>query len=168
MVEVKKYRRVEDGLTVSAIQYDLPHRRINQDAVSTIARFVLNMDVNRVTTVSNEHILDVVRPVPDRWNPLEGVATISIVDPRTGHSLWVELFDWLCRTSDGDLMVVNPAEFNQKYTEILPKKVRTEVEELRSVIKSIIGPLDGQVYQNLADDLAKGIMRAGWSRSGKA
>lgn len=158
MDKYDRYRRKSDGAVVEAVQYNLA------GAVSKIAAFVLKMDVDDHITVANEHLLDVVRPVHDAWNPNSGVATIHVVDPGTGFIFPMLLNEWLARCDNGALLTIKPNAFIRDYEKIQPEAPKSEYDELADVIYESFATLEGELYQALAERAASAVIKAGWKR----
>lgn len=157
---VRKFRRIEDGLIIEAMQYTL-----GPDAVTNLAKFVLNMNVDATISVANERILDVVRPIFSEWSPKEHKATVEVVDPKSGLTFLLKLDQWIGR-HDGQFMFIEPDVFKSEYEEVYPEPQKTELDELSDVIYDSFFTLEGDLYQALARTAAAAVIRAGWSKKG--
>lgn len=156
---VKTYRRIDTGMVVEAIQYQL-NRAVN------VAAFVLGRDANKGVTIANEHILDVVTPISKTWDP-PLVADISVSIPG-GHMQWdVSLSDWVIRDSDGQISFCTNEFFQENYLEIQPPAPKTDFEELSDVIYGSFSTLEGDLYQALAETAAAAVIEAGWTKGGQ-
>lgn len=121
-----------------AIRYGDAQGLWYEGAAVRIANFVLGHDVNSTTTVLNEHMLDVVKPIDEFWKPEDGFADLEITNQRTGTRLSIGLGQWLARYPTGLLRVLstNPiAEnaapllsmtFQQELTRVIDKHKKAD------------------------------------------
>lgn len=165
MTHVNSYRNRETGTLVSAIQYGEPHKWTT-DASAFVAAFVLQMPINDRLTIANEHILDVVQPVNNRWQPNAGVADLAVVNPSDGVIHRLELGDWLVRFPDGSLGYVQADAFDQTYGRVKSEvdASNQELEELYQVVRGSFQVLEGSFYDHLARGVARSVLEAGWSK----
>lgn len=161
---VKRYRRRRDGAVVEAVQYGLPGR-FDAKGASTIAKFMLGLDVDTQVGIANEHMLDVVVPDGTRWFPREGTADIYIIDQNTGLKLRMELGDWVCRdVGTKSIMVVKNAAFRDGYTEAGVRSIDELHNELSDIIYGSFSNLEGELYRALAEQAATAVIKAGWKK----
>lgn len=137
---------------IRAIHYSPP-----DVGVTEIVTFVLDLNVDRQLTIDNERILDVVRPVYSS----HPYPSFSIAQPPPQGSFLIAPYEWLVR-DNGRLRVIKDLYFNENYMEVSPELPKTEFDELYDLIYDTLLPLEGEVYQTLAQNLASEIIRAGW------
>jgi len=119
MVYGRRYRnRKNRSFEIEAVRYGTWDARWYDEATTDVAKFVLGLDVNTRTSILNERMLDVVRPLPKEWNPKRGRADISIFDRGNGISHLASLGDWILRFPDKSLGVCSPEAFRRGYEDI--------------------------------------------------
>lgn len=118
----RKVKRISDGTVFETIRYGNPDGSWDKECISKIAAFVLGFDPDIKTTVGNERILDIVRPVISEFDPINFKAPIEIVDPKHGGILRVELGDWILKDNSSLSCFKNYSSF-ASYEEAVPGKV---------------------------------------------
>lgn len=162
----KKYRLKRDGSLVEAVRYSSLSRPWRSSDVSRVAKFVLGHDVETRVTISNEHIMDVVRPVESNWAPQNWRADISVADWINGKTLTLPIGWWLVRNSKNELSVVRPSEFEKAYEPHSPEASTRPASEFDILADLIYDhfPWEGETYQAVAEKIAGSIISRGWSR----
>lgn len=157
-IKPRKFRRLEDGHVFEAVQYTLSPNESWQhhNAISQLAAFILNVNVEQSVGIANERILDVVHPIEDRWQPQKGLASVEVVDPNSGRHTQVELNDWICRHSTDWLVFMKPTNFGKRYVDL------ELFEQLTSLIYENLP--EREAYQAAVEKSATAIIRAGWAR----
>lgn len=154
---VVRLRSLERGYKIEAVQYTLPDKSWqHHNAISHLAAFVLDMDVDERITIENERLLDIIRPIEKEWKPQAGIATVEIIDPTTGHKHKVLLNDWIGR-HEGEILVFSPKDMSKYYTPV------DKFDELAELVYQHF-PWEGETYQAVAERVAGEIIQAGWSR----
>ncbi len=161
MHKAQKYRRIKDGLIIEAVQYQPPWK--DNAGITKVASFILGIDTDRRVAVPNEDILDVVRPLTHLWHVGTGVGTIEIIDPTHGIWFHVQSGDWIGRTKELVLMVINSEIFSMEYEEAPPEVLKSDFDLLSDLIYDNF-PWEGERYQAVAEQVAAVIIGTGWSR----
>lgn len=168
MSETKLVRHKDTGQLFRAIQYGDYDRRWSKEDITDIAAFVLGVNPDNKSTVANDRLLDVVKPVYNRFDPLSGVADIDITDPATGnHTYTLELGDWIIRreglNKNRSLAFVKAWAFVENYVDEEPVPIPESVDEVANFIymKCMAG-MEGELYQALSERIAAELHKAGW------
>ena len=161
MYAAKNYRRKSDGLVIEAIQYQLPWEHDN--AIGEVAGFVLQMDLDKATSVMNEQVLDVVKPLTPKWDVRTGKAPIVVIDPVSGQHYEVDAGEWLARIENGDksLILIQSNAFSSEYE--LDERVHDQWSKLSDFIYKHF-PWDGEEYHAVAANVAAALIGAGWRK----
>lgn len=167
MAEPKKYRHKSTGVEMWAVQYGLPGKLMG-DSTSGIASFLLGVDTDTRVVIENERMLDVVVPIPSRWDVSRGIADIFCLDLGSKEKFSLELGDWLGRHNDGTLVKISGSKFEKSYTQVAASREELEMEELVTLIYSSFPYLEGEIYMAMARRTAKDVIAAGWSRQGSS
>lgn len=164
-MSTKKYRLKGDPLVhYEGVRYGKEDRSWDEDCVPIVAKFVLGLDVTTRVTLSNERILDVVRPVQDRWDPKNWIADIEVADWSQGTTHTMALGDWLLKDDQGILTRVKSLDFALNF-EPVPRAVLeyTSYDELALLVYKIL-PWEGEVYEKAAKRIASEIINDGWKK----
>lgn len=158
-MKFKQYRKIATNDLVHAVRY------VSSDDITKVASLVLNQDAGGMVDISNEHILDVVRPVIKRWRA--GVATIEVVNPSTSERFPVELGEWVIR--DGrNVYICGEARFQKLFEEKVDvDEVLSEYDVARDTVYNVIGDvlLNETQRQSVAHLVATSMVKDGWVRS---
>lgn len=154
--EFPRYRRLKDGAVFEAVRYGRPDGSWDDEAVTRITRFVLGVDVDTRMSVSNEAMLDVVKPNLKRWNLSAGIADIEVIDTKTGMAYTMHLGDWIVKMADGSFIYVDAMTFGKEYA------VPMEFNELSDFIFEYF-PWEGPAAKAVAETIAAKLIWAGWS-----
>ena len=162
----KKYRVKSTGQLVQAIRYSNPTRPWKSEDVAELAKFVLGHDMNTRITVSNEHILDVVRPVESRWAPHDHLADVTVADWVRSTTLNLSIGWWLIKDEQGALFATNNTTFESDYEPFFtPPPPKTDFDILADLIYNNF-PWEGETYQAVAERVASQIINDGWVKRG--
>lgn len=146
-----------------AVQYGNSDWSWDPDGITKVAALVLGMNPDVVTTVANERMLDVVRPVLSEFDPAHGKATIEVLD---GSNVFpVALGDWVLKPLDGGPMIfVKQFSFSLEF-EPLPVEVEASaLDELTELIYQVFAPLDDTRHKSLSRSAAETVLQAGWTK----
>lgn len=116
-----------------ALRYGDKNGNWDPTAPVRIANFVLGYDVDTRSSILNERMLDVVRPVEDFWDPQQNVAELEIVDKSAGSRLGMGLGQWLVREPNGRLRVVSHNALLGKHLPAEPEK--PFIQDLEDLVK---------------------------------
>lgn len=159
----RKFRKRDDhNFIVEAIRYGTVDSKWHPDAAMKVARFVIGINDDHVT-VSNERMLDVVRPVLSRWDPTKGIADIDVIDLSVGLGYTVKLGSWISKLEDGRLLISTPTAFRRDF-EDQPEDAKADLDLLSSEIMSILKWDPSQTLAALA--LAEELLTRGWRKEG--
>jgi hypothetical protein len=157
---------------VEAVRYGDENGRWHADAVAEIAQFVLGgLDVEAGVTLENERIMDVVKPVEQRWNPDKNEADLDMVDPFTGNLIPLKLGQWIIRDRFGHIWLDEDSHFTDVYypVALIADEAQAElniVNELAALIYDHF-PWEGATYEAVAETVAAEIIKAGWAKKEK-
>jgi hypothetical protein len=117
---------LEGGLT--AVRYGTPDGRWEQHALVKIAAFITGVDINK-DSMTEDQLLDVVRPVKSFWDPARGSADIEVITGK--RILGMTLGQWLVRYPDGFYRVLSNNDYLSQVGPGIPaKSFRQELQEL--------------------------------------
>lgn len=157
----RKFRKREDhGFVVEAVRYGTVDSKWHPDAAMKVARFIIGVNDDHVT-VSNERMLDVVRPVLNRWDPAKGIADIEVVDLAVGLSYTVRLGSWVVKLGDNRLLISTPTAFRRDF-EDQPEEAQSDLDTLSAEIMSILKWEESQAF--VATLLAEQLLALGWRK----
>lgn len=166
-----RYRRHSDGRVGEAFQYVEEGKPWRNEIVTEVAQFVIGVDVDNHTTVANERLLDVVRPILVDWSPLEGKAPINVAVSE--NVVRVEVGDWIVRFSGNEpLAFVAKERFGVYYESVelidgvYKSQKDLDIEEITDLVynKCFLPLHKGPTFQELANTTAKTIVRDGWRK----
>lgn len=130
--------------SLNVVRYGDEFGNLDSEAIKRIAAFVLGVDPEKGVTLENEHIMDIVSPLSDTWNPAKGVADILVSPPSGNKDLVMHLGDWLVRERygiepAGDTLYVLThkeflSDFMSQYTPVVDRSKETFESELASLI----------------------------------
>lgn len=103
------------------------------EAATDVINFITGVNTDNQTTVSNERMLDVVRP-DMYWTPPLDV-DLYIVDPITRVTLQLRIGSWVLKTKAGGFQVFLNEDFEKKY---LVEPVEKPEETFRSELAYLI------------------------------
>lgn len=159
-----KLKGDESDTLYDAVRYGNENLTWDPHCIPRVAQFMLGLDTESRVSVSNEHIMDVVQPVPERWTPEHMVADIRVANWAKGTTYQVRLGDWILRDDKGEIFHVGNGEFRVKYEEHLEYITpRTVHDDLSDLIYAHM-PWEGDIYRAAAARMATSIMTAGWSK----
>lgn len=167
----QKYRRISDGSIVDAFQYG-EGRSWTKDAVTRVVEFVTGIDVDNHTGISNERVLDVVIPILDDWDAVNGKVPVQVFDTKTGDSARVELGDWIVKLPTGALLFIKQAAFSETYEPVemlgsgrYKSHKELEIEELATFLyKDAFSDFEMDFPEGIAHLVAPKIINAGWRK----
>lgn len=165
MTVYTKYRSRTDGKIVEAVQYGGADGVWTPEETTKIAAFVLGVDPDSMTVVSNEHVLDVVKPVLTDWNAEGGRAPLEVSYIQGGLSYRLELGDWIVRnkvrSTSGHTVYSHAFLTRAKF----PYEYELLFDDLADVIyNECMEGLEGELYQALAEKIASVLIDKGWTR----
>lgn len=165
MTVYTKYRRKTDGKIVEAVQYGGADGVWTPEETTKIAAFVLGVDPDSMTVVSNEHVLDVVKPILTDWSAKEGRAPLEVADVQGGSSYRLELGDWVVRSKGRSANGFLSHELVFVTKVVFPYDFELLFDDLADVIyNECMEGLEGELYQALAEKIASVLIDKGWTR----
>lgn len=115
---------------IQAIRYGDASGYWIPNAPVMLASFVLGLDVDTRTTSLNEHMLDVVRPMSNTWDPPKK-ADVTLVDKKHGTQMLVRLGDLVVRLDNGRLGVIKHEVFEPTYVvDPIPRSFEEDLSDL--------------------------------------
>lgn len=161
----RKVRRISDDVIFEALLYGHEDGTWSRGCITSVAGFVLGLNPDLNTTIQNDRMLDVVRPIMNEFNLEKGSAPLSVAVRSSGKIHRIELGDWILKNPDKQFLFVKPDVFTTEYMDVPPEVVtQTEYQQLFDLIYSIL-PWEGDLYKLLTRDLTAGIIQAGWSKA---
>jgi hypothetical protein len=157
----KLVRRKYDGFIFEAIKYGNLDGSWSPECATRVATFLLGMDPDKMTTVANERMLDVVKPILSQFDPINGVAPITVFDTVAKRHFTIQLGDWILRREGQPFLFVKPSAMTFDF-EDLPEDVENDLANF--IYDECMSTLDGELYQALAEGIAARLIRAGWSK----
>lgn len=159
-------RRRNSGEIYDAVQYSEPDESWSPGCIGQVAAFLLGVDPDKATTVANDQMLDVVRPLFTEFDPTNGIATIEVMDREAGNLMKkVQLGIWILSRPGIPLYLVDPSRMWELF-EPLPGTVhRADIDALTKFIyEDCFDTPEGSTWIRLAEHTAGKLIRAGWSR----
>lgn len=165
MSEYRRVRRVRDGMIFEATRYGNEDGSWDKECITRVAGFILGLNPDVSTTVGNERILDVVRPVLKDFDPVNGKATIEVADWTSEHIFSMELGDWILKSPNTSFIFVKPYAFAYDFEDVpIQIHAKSEYDELADLIYENF-PWDGETYQAVAEKVAAEVIKAGWAKT---
>lgn len=163
MTAVRSVRRISDGVKFDAVRYGKEDGTWDKDCIIRVAAFLLEMHPDAMT---NYHILEVVKPVLKDFDPSHGKASIEVLDKFSGRITVLELGEWIIKHPMASFVFVKSWAFDNEFEDV-PQKIHDQEEEMIDdlglyIYVNCFGPLDGQIYQALAETTARKLVKAGW------
>lgn len=119
--------QLENGVT--AVQYGTPEGHWETKALIKIAAFITGVELNS-NTITQDQILDVVRPVEDFWKPDHDVADIEVITGK--RVLGMTLGQWLVKYPTGFYRVLSTNDYLSQVGP--PKKALSFRQELQHLL----------------------------------
>ena len=119
--------QLENGVT--AVQYGTPEGQWETKALIKIAAFITGVDMD-ANTITEDQILDVVRPVEAFWNPDRNLADIEIITGK--RILGMTLGQWLVKYPTGFYRVLSTNDYLSQVGP--PRKAPTFRQELTHLL----------------------------------
>ena len=163
MSRYKMYRRVSDGMLFETCRYGNEAgawRVWDKESITKVVAFLIGFDPEN-TTITNERILDIVRPVVKGFDPFNGVADIEVVDPTNGSIHVLKLGDWILKSPNASFIFCDTEEFEANF-EVVSQE--SELEQLTGLIFMHVRRTEGKSPHSIAEKLATEILKAGWTR----
>ena len=174
----QKYRRNRDRYVVDAYQYG-EGKPWNQEAITKVVAFVTGVNVDDHTVVSNERVLDVVRPILSEWDQTQNKTPIEVANWPSQVFYRVNLGDWIVRipmrTSPDKTathLFLSPEEFYKEFVVVKEYDGEWKSEEDLD-IEALTGFLWEKVFydfedeekgQELSEKAGNLVVKAGWRR----
>lgn len=177
----QRYRRKKDRFVVDAYQYG-EGKPWTQDSISKVVAFMTGIDVDNHTGVSNERILDVVRPILHEWDKTINRTPIEVANWPSHVFYRVDLGDWIVRLPMGEegsdkavqathVFVKNADFWNeyetvQNYFGVYKSQEDLDIEDLTVFIwEEVLSDLkDEEKGQELSKKAGELIIKAGWRK----
>jgi len=98
--------QLENG--VAAVQYGTPEGQWDSKALIRVAAFITGVDLDK-GSITEDQILDVVRPVGDFWDPQRDIADIEVITGK--RILGMTLGQWLVKYPTGFYRVLSTNDY---------------------------------------------------------
>lgn len=165
-MKTKIVRRISDGKRFTAVQYAREDGGWDSSCITTVAAFLLGLDPDRSSTVRNDRMLDVVKPVLTAFNPAQGRADLEVCGPGSPHSSVIKIGDWILKDPQPDQL------FGSSFIFVTNDAMKTDFEdysrydELHDLIHDVLETqeVDSAQAYHLAGKIAGELIRAGWSK----
>lgn len=169
----KFMRRKSDGVVIEVVKYGEADGSWSKESTTRVAAFLLGFDPDNGTSIQNERMLDVVRPIYDSFDPINRVADIEVYIPSMSITYCMKLGVWLGKDRDSFFFMTEQALYSE-YVEVAEEVAPSEFDALSEFLYKKC--FDGReswrqdiawrniAWRDFANDVAEKLLKAGWSR----